>query len=475
MANGFKFRSYPNAAQAQLLLCWIGCQRFIYNAKVGEDRYFRTFAQKSLQHTGQYAPQDQQYAHFISEETAWLKEVPSQVLRNGAVRWKQAYSRFYKKLAGRPKIQKKTGTQSVWLTSELFSFEAQTDKETGDVSYRLLIGTKKFPVGEIEYKAHRAFLPPASIILSLDAGRWYVSFSNESAPVASKQEIADGLAMMAEADLTGKAIGLDRGVGIPFCGSNGKDFDFLPVQRQRIEKKQAAAKRWQRKLARRDKGGSNRRRAIRKIASLRDYEHRVRHDFAHQTSHAIVADPYISLIVFEALGVQRMTKKAAPKKDEVGNWIRNNKAAKSGLNSAILGSAWSKTKTCCDYKAQREEKLVIEVPAHHTSQECSRCGHVHPDNRKSQSEFVCQACGFKANADWNASTNIRNRGVRLITSGGYRDKAKKQTMRMRGKEQLGADRSEVTLGEIMVSREDGIPVFVLGSANQETPTTAQGA
>ena len=48
MQIGNRFRCYPTPAQAQTLLAWIGCQRFIYNAKVGEDRYFRAFARKSL-------------------------------------------------------------------------------------------------------------------------------------------------------------------------------------------------------------------------------------------------------------------------------------------------------------------------------------------------------------------------------------------------------------------------------------------
>lgn len=169
--TGYRFRCYPSQAQAQTLLRWIGCQRAIYNAKVGEDRYFRAFARKSLQHAGQYAPQDQQYAHFITDQTAWLREVPSVVLRNGAVRWKQAYGRYYKKLAGRPTIQKKTGAQSAWLTSELFSFEEVLDRLTGEVSYRLTIGKKKFPLGEIRYTAHRAHAIPASITLTIEAGR----------------------------------------------------------------------------------------------------------------------------------------------------------------------------------------------------------------------------------------------------------------------------------------------------------------
>jgi len=128
MQIGNRFRCYPSPAQAQTLLAWIGCQRFIYNAKVGEDRYFRRFARQSLSHTGEFAPIDQKYSHFKTEQTPWLSEVPSQILRNGAVLWKLAYGRYFSKLAGRPTIHRKTGEQSVWITSELFTFKPVLNK-----------------------------------------------------------------------------------------------------------------------------------------------------------------------------------------------------------------------------------------------------------------------------------------------------------------------------------------------------------
>ena len=90
MQIGNQFRCYPTSAQSQILLQWIGCQRNIYNAKVREDQYFRSFARKSLAHVGQYAPIDQQYSQFKSALTPYLSEVPSVLLRNGAVLWKQA-------------------------------------------------------------------------------------------------------------------------------------------------------------------------------------------------------------------------------------------------------------------------------------------------------------------------------------------------------------------------------------------------
>jgi putative transposase len=147
MQIGNRFRFYPTPAQAQTLLAWIGCQRFIYNAKVGEDRYFRGFARQSLSHTGEFAPIDQKYSHFKTEQTPWLGGVPSQILRNGAVLWKQAYGRYFSKLAGRPTIHRKTGEQSVWLTSELFTFKPAVDKDTGEINKKC--GILKNKVGEV--------------------------------------------------------------------------------------------------------------------------------------------------------------------------------------------------------------------------------------------------------------------------------------------------------------------------------------
>ena len=48
-------------------------------------------------------------------------------------------------------------------------------------------------------------------------------------------------------------------------------------------------------------------------------------------------------------------------------------------------------------------------PPQHTSQACSRCGHVDRDNRKTQSEFACVSCGYVRNADVNAAVNIWRR------------------------------------------------------------------
>lgn len=142
-----------------------------------------------------------------------------------------------------------------------------------------------------------------------------------------------------------------------------------------------------------------------------------------------------------------------------GGWLRNGARAKSGLNKSILASAWGQTQTYLQYKARRQGKLVVSVPPFFSSQECAACGHVHQDNRVSQSVFVCHDCGNTDHADHNAAKVIAMRGVRQMLDGRWEQKEKKRCGITRKK--VGAEGSEpaaptqLTPGEIAVSRRGG--------------------
>ena len=58
------------------------------------------------------------------------------------------------------------------------------------------------------------------------------------------------------------------------------------------------------------------------------------------------------------------------------------------------------------YKAEERGLTVARVDPRHTSQACSECHHTARNNRRSQSRFVCRACGFELHADLNAARNI---------------------------------------------------------------------
>lgn len=478
MQIGNRFRCYPTPVQTQTLLQWIGCQRFIYNAKVSEDQYFRRFARKSLTHTGEFAPLDQQYSHFKTDLTPWLSEVPSIILRNGTVLWKQAYSRFFQKLGGRPNIHKKHGKQSVWLTSELFEFKPLVDADTGEITgHQIHIGTKTYPVGVLAFEAHKEYKPPASIHLSIHAGQWHVSFNYDDGAVEpSERDTREWLQQFDQQELRAMTIGLDRGVALPLAGSDRQKFNFSEAQDKRLVDQEKHKKRWQKRQARRTKGSKNWIKAKRKVARYQLYGADVRRDVAHKTSHALAADDRYKLFVFEALKIQNMTKRAKPKLDEQGRWVRNGAAAKSGLNKSILASTWGQTKVFLQYKARRQGKLVIEVPAFYSSQECGACGHIDKDNRVSQSEFVCQRCKHADHADINAAKVIAMRGVKQLLAGKDVKKEKKKCRITKHK--VGQVLSEPaavflqsTLGETKVSRLGG-NTPALWSLTQETPAIA---
>lgn len=54
---------------------------------------------------------------------------------------------------------------------------------------------------------------------------------------------------------------------------------------------------------------------------------------------------------------------------------------------------------------------VRKVQPKFTSQMCSKCGYISAENRKTQSDFRCVACGYRKNADHNAAMNISKPGI----------------------------------------------------------------
>lgn len=157
METGNKFRIYPTTEQAIMLSLWIGCQQVIRNAKVDEALYLRWLCNRAKFNnipvtTGYF---DQSYSHFKTEVNPWLKEVPSQILRNGVFRAKNAFVRFWNGIASAPVRKRKTSTESVLITSELFQIRDGF----------LFLGSKARPAKmiKVEFNPHRDFGQPKMV------------------------------------------------------------------------------------------------------------------------------------------------------------------------------------------------------------------------------------------------------------------------------------------------------------------------
>ena len=348
-------------------------------------------------------------------------------------------SRFFSGIAGKPKRKRKGSRESIWLTRELFSLTQ--DPVTKE--WKLFIGKKKNNIGFLSFSAHREFQIPASITVAKENGEYFVSFNYEDPKLSEKtqEELIRDLAKKSQVELLEQTVGLDRGVVIPAQSSAGQSFGFTPEQKATIEKKQKKIKKWQRRLARQKIGSNRRNKVKRSIATAHRKIANIRRDFAHKTTRTLVGekdengniiDNGIQIFAIEDLKIKNMTKSPEPKPEEnkPGHFAPNKAAAKAGLTQKILNSAWGLIALFLTYKANHAGKVCIKVSPQFSSQECAKCGHIHPDNRRTQNEFVCQKCGHTANADQNAAEVIRKRGVEQILKQatlGIRESARRGT------------------------------------------------
>lgn len=414
MLLGIRFKANPTPHQKQILSQWMGCARFIWNAKYDEEKYYSTFARKYYP-IGTYAPIDQTTAQFKNKElTPWLYDCPSQIIRNSAANWYQTFRKFIKGQCGKPKRKSKTDKGSIHLTRELFRFE--TDEQGNP---RLFIGTKTNNIGFLPFKAHRSYKLPNSIYIKKERGKYTVSFCYEDGNEMPATN-SESLAYLQEATkeyLNDIVIGIDRGVAIPVHAGD-QSFDFNKGQKKNKKKAEKYIKRLQRRLAKQKQKGSRRRvRTKRRLANHYAKCRNIRNDFCHQTSHELV-NAQAKVFIFEDLKTSNMIKTPRAKQDANGRFIPNNASQKAGLNKSILDKSWHKLEIFTQYKAAIVGKLIFKISAAYTSQECANCDYTHPDNRKTQTLFHCGHCGNIDNADRNASLVIKKRAIKMIQDTG---------------------------------------------------------
>jgi putative transposase len=206
---------------------------------------------------------------------------------------------------------------------------------------------------------------------------------------------------------TGAPVGIDLGIASLVTTSSGTHVPN-PRHLEATSERIAAA---QRNLARKRRGSSRRKIAVARVARLHGKVRRQRLDHAHQTALALVRD--YDLIVHEDLRITNMTRRPKPRPDGSGGRQPNGAAAKAGLNKSIHDAGWGIFLRVLSAKAESAGRKVIAVDPRHTSQRCAECGHIAVENRVTQAEFRCLACGHQAHADVNAARNILRAGLAL--------------------------------------------------------------
>ncbi len=237
-------------------------------------------------------------------------------------------------------------------------------------------------VGWVRFRWTRAIANTVkSYRVTLDrSGRWHIAFALIPEPVAGAGD--------------GSVVGVDRGVAVSVALSSG-ELLHVPGLRAGETKR---LRRLQRRLARAERGSRRRARTKLAIAKLHARETGRRRDWVEKTTTDLARR--FDTIRVENLNVRAMTRSARGTRENPGTRV----AQKRGLNRQISRQGWGLLVARLQRKAEGRLELV---PAAYTSQRCSYCGHVAPENRKSQAVFQCVACGAgPCNADVNAARNI---------------------------------------------------------------------
>lgn len=247
-------------------------------------------------------------------------------------------------------------------------------------------------IGDVKLRLHRLTKgTPKAITVAREGKRWFVSVRCVDVPAEPLPR-------------TGRDVGIDLGICALVATSDG---DLITEGRFGRQAAQKLAAR-QRSLSSKRRGSNRRRRAVEQVASAHRKVRNQRKDLAHKLSRQLVND--YDLIVCEELLVSNMVRRPKARPNAEGGFDPNGASAKAGLDRSIHDAGWKGLLSFLAYKAEEAGRELITVDPRHTSQTCSRCEHVSKDNRLTQAEFRCQACGFQAHADTNAAVNILRAG-----------------------------------------------------------------
>ena len=296
----------------------------------------------------------------LRRATPWLNELPYRPVRYVLKQQADAWRRFFAGQGGRPTFRSKRNAKVGFTIPEAVRIDGGSVyvPRLGWLSLRRR-GSNPYPSGKA-----------LQVHVRQSCGKWYATVVYE---VELPERVDDGL-----------AVGIDMNVG-QVAASTG-DIVRIPD----LSKLEARRKRYQRMVARRQKGSNRREKAMRLLASTNRSIAMARRDWQHQTSRRIADTAYT--VVVEDLRTKGMTASGKGKR---------------GLNREILATGWSGLRTMLEYKAGE----VVAVNPAYTSQTCRACGFVDKANRYSQSGFRCGRCGHEANADVNAALNIMASGI----------------------------------------------------------------
>ena len=361
MRKAFVYRLYPTetqalAAQGQLALA---CE--LYNACLEERREAYRRAGKSL---GYYDQANQlKDLRRIRPDLGLLN---FSMLQATCRRVQRSFENFFRRVkAGEAPGYPRFRSARRW---DSITFPSYGDgcKVAGSLLY--LQG-----IGRIKVKLHRPIEGTIkTVTLKRSCGKWYVVFScdmGDTVPAPS----------------TAPAVGIDLGLKAFLVTSDGGQVAAPKLYRAA----QAHLRRAARRVARRKKGSTRRKKAVKTLVKVHEHVANQRRDFHHKTAKALVDEH--GLIAHEDLNVRGI--------------------ARTRLAKSTHDAGWAAFLAILAHNAAEAGVRVIGVNPRNTTQACSGCGALPPIRLTLSDRVHTCSCGLTLDRDENAARNILALGL----------------------------------------------------------------
>ena len=368
--KAYRYRLYPDAKRQKKIDEQIELARLIYNKLLEK-------AKDEHRKTKSFEIKKSAFNRLLKEALAESKDfrrLYSQTRQNIFVRLQKAHQNFFRRVKERKAGKKvKVGfprfrARGRYASITYPQFGFSVDKERRNV-HMLRVSR----IGGMRIELHRPIVGDIkTLTIKREAGQYYAIFSTVNG--IEPQKVRDA-----------NPVGIDMGLETFAALSDGRKItkpDFARQAEKRIAK-------WQRVVARRQKGSKRRDKARLKLEREWQAVNNQTKDFVFKAVGDLIGSGYTSFAV-EGLHIQNM--------------LQNHRLARS-----IQNASWSRFISTLSCKAEEAGMTVTAVDARNTSQECSRCGRLNTLSLSDRT-FSC-ACGYVADRDVNAAINILNRAT----------------------------------------------------------------
>ena len=358
MFRAYKFRLWTNANQERELEIMLETHRRLYNAALGQRRWFYDEWQISRSYSDQSG-----WFKDERESNRWFAAINFSSAQATLRRLDKAFQNFFRRV----KVGQEPGYPRFKATDR---FDSILFPSHGD-GIRLKGNRLRVQhVGTIRVCLHREVKGTIKTLsIKREAGNWFLVVAcdvGEPVPVGNVLP----------------AVGLDVGLTHFATLSNGEK----TANPRFLKEELPALRRAQRSVSRKKKRSNNRKKAKRKVARIHARVANCRREHQHKVSNDLISR--YGKVAVESLNVQGM--------------VRNRR-----LSRAIADVGWSGFIDVLTHKVAKTGGEVKQVSPNYTSQLCSACGENVP---KTLAVRVHRCdCGCVLDRDENAARNILER------------------------------------------------------------------